>query len=1196
MVSESVLNALWSVYGMPDYKALLELDLQGKTQEEVVSAIYSELLIQGDISNNLEFSDAQESNGIDSYIESLKISIKRNSDVLSELRKTADEAYKLDDKDNFESLIKKAAQIEDKIEGMRDKVDDLINENITDEDKQNMLFDFAQKDIESYRSRLTTRKAQDRKTENSSIDMTNNELDGISKVLRVLQRADEIFITPELEDLSTIDSEAYEKIVKIKAMKSDAQNLLGMVDVIHKNELDYWHNRILGKDNVGELVGEDIDGLTAQFLDLSHVDDPIAQSLYREIKRISSTAAYKSKKKADKLNELYKPLVKLYGKKKLMNMLQEKDSDNNNTGNLSSEIDALYYEEMSIARESGKKTLKEWMKENISTISAFSLTTDVETESDLNARENLGDELFEERKKEAKQKLRDYKYSKEAMWSSIETKYEGDPERIAEAKKRWDHKNSPYIYEQFIAGDDLKSYRDENNELLKGVDPAMIELYGNPTRRFVVQFPSKSKHYSKQYKEIQNNEALKEYYNELRSSLESIHKSMPYSKRKGIHSNTIPFVSKNIVEQFQEEGMKEAGATMWESFKQSFKQKEDSKMFFGFQDPYDGYTEDYLDGPVYDNNRLKEEEYQILRAKMKDSQGNIVTNPSPEDIVKLRKQAATNVANQSTDDFNSIIMSYTYASESYKMKSQIEDMVKISQNIMSKRLEKIDLSENNGKSSFKETFQGNIFTKGPKGSFSQLNELINFHINSQFYDKSSEDKLLKSKKKTYTAKEKAEKEELEELLKTATTEEQKKSINNKIDRLGGFLSGANTIDNAMLYVQNKGMAFNLPAGVANYLQGNIAAWTHAAGGRDFSSSEFRKAWWITNQSLGKGITQDGKKMMLLMEHFDILKDSSEELYTDDSVSQFGNAIAGDRKWMKRFSSFYINKKVEYMNQAPTMAAMLMNRGLWDKFDVKDDKLVFEGEEVVDNDKSMFHVTSDEYHKQRLQIDHIIKKLNGNYDPYSRVQIKKTALGRAAMQFRSWIPELINERFGEEKNDRVMGRKERGRYRDLITMKGIKGLLWNTIPFYSKDVMDENGNIDDLASHNAKKNAKELQVYLMLAATGAALSALAADDDDEAWYFNMLVNNALRARKDLEFFANPFEAEKISKNILPLMSVMSDGWGVIHALAKFGIGEDEITNGDFTGDSRLSRELMQSSPLLLPQLYRLYSMGSQIYDK
>ena len=257
--------------------------------------------------------------------------------------------------------------------------------------------------------------------------------------------------------------------------------------------------------------------------------------------------------------------------------------------------------------------------------------------------------------------------------------------------------------------------------------------------------------------------------------------------------------------------------------------------------------------------------------------------------------------------------------------------------------------------------------------------------------------------------------------------------------------------------------------------------------------------------------------------------------------------------------------------------MMKHDGIWDKFDDNGD---FTG----DGDMSD---TGQEYHKFKAKLDQVIKSLHGNYDPDAPISIKGTWKGRALTQFRTWMFESFENRFGEEKFDEVLGRTTKGRYRNYAKMENL--MVFPALYDFYKASTGKIENETDAA--NLRKNAVELVTLLGLMAV--MLMIKGGDDEKNNMYTNLLINQLNRLQSDVTFYTNPMSFESLTKQAVPAMSIVTDSYQLIGASFKAITGDDEIGSGTFSGDSRLARESMQMFPLI-NQAPRIKSVTSQVF--
>ena len=215
------------------------------------------------------------------------------------------------------------------------------------------------------------------------------------------------------------------------------------------------------------------------------------------------------------------------------------------------------------------------------------------------------------------------------------------------------------------------------------------------------------------------------------------------------------------------------------------------------------------------------------------------------------------------------------------------------------------------------------------------------------------------------------------------------------------------------------MSYNIFSAMSNIgfgLMGNI---THANGRTDYDMGHAMKALRIMLKATSH-VGDTTKKIAALMNRYNVLFEVNEAAY-DSSRAKKGK--------MKIISPYEIQRRSEYFVQGMSMVATMLKRTIKDKnnkehplfeaYDVngklkdnfKTDENNKDWEGSVDNEGDL-----KKYMKLRNNIVQVNKRIHGNYDPDSPVQIKKWVLGRMLMQFRSWISEGFATRIEKNKYD------------------------------------------------------------------------------------------------------------------------------------------------------------------------------------
>jgi len=305
----------------------------------------------------------------------------------------------------------------------------------------------------------------------------------------------------------------------------------------------------------------------------------------------------------------------------------------------------------------------------------------------------------------------------------------------------------------------------------------------------------------------------------------------------------------------------------------------------------------------------------------------------------------------------------------------------------------------------------------------------------------------------------------------------------------------------------------------------------------------------------------------------------------------------------------MQQRTEYINQAPLLIAL-----------AKETKVnTIKGEvsiwDAMDND---FNWNTAEYGeaptevitKLRLKLDQVIKRNHGNYDPLSTINAKRTFLGRAGLQFRTWMLEAIAVRTEKERFDDILGITVKGRYRSVGTVYSNTNIAKFALEFFKGMLTKysfgayKNGNFEQLVNGetikevdaaNMRKVITEVSMAINLYILLLIASGLKDDDDENNAALNILMNQGIRLRTDLLLYVNPMEARNLIRDIIPATAIIKDIWEWIASVSTLVIGEDEIKAGVHSRNSKFVKETLQILPFGT-KAYSLYNSSIQVFEK
>ena len=377
--------------------------------------------------------------------------------------------------------------------------------------------------------------------------------------------------------------------------------------------------------------------------------------------------------------------------------------------------------------------------------------------------------------------------------------------------------------------------------------------------------------------------------------------------------------------------------------------------------------------------------------------------------------------------------------------------------------------------------------------------------------------------------------------------------------LGRSIVGSMVGDKLLRFNQALALGFNPFSAVNNYLFGVTSNIMWAAGNRDFTSKEMRRAFGIMWKSALSFNKKKYDKAANLMIKFNTLSESIE--YKSSGKNETLEKIKN--------SPYVLLKSGDYMIKGQTFIAKMLHtkikdingkeRSLYDAFDNEGNWRV---EEFGDNKQwnGSFSNTEEmnEFINFRSSAIQLIKKLHGNFDPDSPVMYKKYILGRMVGQFRfSWMMEGVEQRFGKRRYDDLLEREVYGRWRtyaDLGVNKSLRMLLKLALHQASafKGVKPSDRAI---VEENMRRNLSEIYLYAMMTIIYLVLKGTGDDDDDKKRY--IVMNMLQRVMADTTFYFNPNTFTSIIQDPLPVIRVYKNAKKAFDSAGQLII-EDDLT--------------------------------------
>jgi len=334
-----------------------------------------------------------------------------------------------------------------------------------------------------------------------------------------------------------------------------------------------------------------------------------------------------------------------------------------------------------------------------------------------------------------------------------------------------------------------------------------------------------------------------------------------------------------------------------------------------------------------------------------------------------------------------------------------------------------------------------------------------------------------------------------------------------------------------------------------------------------------------------------KKHMLLSKFFEVAQENYNYIKAD-KVS-----IGTGAKWLTQENAFFLHRVGDEIVDDFTLEAMSKNYGVDVDGKIKklsriksNPKSLWDIAKVADGSIEFPNIPITELNRFRRMVREIAARNKGNSSHENINLIQTHMAGKTMMQFKSWMPAMINERFGDDRYNDILDEIELGRFRiafgevfhegviksaqklaelGLEVMTG--GLLKPFSKGNSKDYtfhlqsdmskhyfakfLKENSQLLEKFSEaelyqmyvetkveQLRATAAELRVYALTYGFMAAVVALVGGgegDDEESNAFRQFLKILDRAQLELGVFLNPNEYASLAKNFIPIVGLAQD---------------------------------------------------------
>jgi len=778
---------------------------------------------------------------------------------------------------------------------------------------------------------------------------------------------------------------------------------------------------------------KDINWLQMNAFGISDYGSPLLSAMYATMQEADTMAAKEFEEIIKNIDEKFKAADKfLQGKGDDKYRLFYQEHNGQLTGDLVKIYSKEYLDKkaelLEVAQSSNKpedwKAFKDWSRENEDYIDIRLLFPEYELSDSqkqlaeshkANIISKIGQIQFDKIYKKLESTIEDYGYAKnqEKLKLNLDNSL-SDSERTF-ALNVWEHQNSPYIeldrrIGSLLTGSTYVSLGGNVTYADKGVRGLMSiakEKYEDG---------SSTGWYDTKYKKIADNKETLELYNYIQEIMEYMRSILPEHLRNHVGSNTMPLIMKSMMDLFSQNsalGM----ANLWSSIQGSNLVGDISDTEFDEINVISGVKEGGLKPQTFMHSK------QVIndRIKVKSIEFEAINGiePTKKDLVQIKKDVVNQLNLERSFDLPKAIKMYVGNMITHKHKSNVDDLIKIGRRALDE-ISEISMSDAGTEQS---TPGGKLrVQEGLKKTKEALDYAIKAFEGGQLHK--PEGKVL-DKKLTYL-----EKKELAELLSIkdkltiqldngkiddAKFAEDIAIIDNKIDKLGGYVYLSKVGDNLLKYTQLKGMGLNFIAGGVNLLTGWMENSIRAADGRWFNETQLNQglkdAYSSVFDPFGKSKTT--RKLIGIEKFFHLVEDPSQELY------QSKNKFLG--------GAFIITKKTEFINVMSMAGAFLRNVPVTN--DKGEKSNLFEAFDTDGNIKDGWKLSDTKTNDQflmdvNMRMRKIKHKIHGNYG--DRLKGKETIFGRMAFQFRTWMPELFNARLQKAQFDPILQKEIKGR--------------------------------------------------------------------------------------------------------------------------------------------------------------------------
>ena len=375
--------------------------------------------------------------------------------------------------------------------------------------------------------------------------------------------------------------------------------------------------------------------------------------------------------------------------------------------------------------------------------------------------------------------------------------------------------------------------------------------------------------------------------------------------------------------------------------------------------------------------------------------------------------------------------------------------------------------------------------------------------------------------------------------------------------LGKNISLTKVIKGSMSWFSAKSLSMNFISAGASYMAAKTNTYMEGAKGTHYTNKNMRSAH--------KRLISNTKEYHLASEYFDVSQ--------EDSNMRTANNLSASRilRGVTMDNLFILHSKGDNVIDNSILNAMLESHGIDESGMPTHLELLPEGSksmlelQSLQGDKIHYEGLSEAgYDRFRTKVRYVASTTKGNMSDENTSTVKTYLLGNMLMQFRSWMPRMVEERFKGDRYNQDIENYEVGRYiafgsqftKDtFMPMMGsiIKGVMTFGVHEYkgnpkaiaSRFIEFKRENPDStltLKGYTKVMQGQNKAMILELRVILGVLSmvfALGAVDDEEYPALAKVKKLIERIYNELSFFMNPLSMIQVIKSPIPMLGFMAE---------------------------------------------------------